>query len=183
MSCFHSARTHISRSLALCVCSVSIQRAAAGREEQRFNSAKHRYYFACFSNFTWCKYSRNHSTAIVIILCVFDFIKRGLYYQDFCEDYILEGRAGYLVNGSRFNHNFILIPSSDNRNSKIYKLKKFYGEFSCIKIQYMCTERQTNAIINNIGYVHFACSEVSCPVLQKCKPVCVSKLLCAKKEK
>ncbi len=31
------------------------------------------------------------------------------------------------------------------------------------------TERQTNAIINNIGYVHFACSEeVSCPVLQKC---------------
>ncbi len=29
---------------------------------------------------------------------------------------------------------------------------------------------------NNIGYVHFACSEeVSCPVLKKCKQVCVSK--------
>ncbi len=123
-----TARAHtslsLSLSLSLCVCSVSIQRAAAGREEQCFNSAKHRYYFACFSNFTWCKYSRNHSTAIVIILCVFDFIKRGLYHQDFCEDYILEGRAGYLVNGSRFNHYFILIPSSDNRNSKIYKIKK-----------------------------------------------------------
>ncbi len=46
------------------------------------------------------------------------------------------------------------------------------------------TERQTNVIINNIVYVHFACSEeVSCPVLQNCKQVCVSKLLSAKKEK
>ncbi len=46
----------------------------------------------------------------------------------------------------------------------------------------MDTERQTNVIINNIGYVHFACSEeVSCPVLQKCKQVCVIKLLSAKK--
>ncbi len=45
------------------------------------------------------------------------------------------------------------------------------------------TERESN-VINNIGYVHFACSEeVSCPVLQKCKQVCVSKLLSAKKEK
>ncbi len=41
----------------------------------------------------------------------------------------------------------------------------------------MGTERLTNIIINNIDYVHFACSEeVSCPVLQKCKQVCVSKL-------
>ncbi len=32
-----------------------------------------------------------------------------------------------------------------------------------VKIQYVCTERQTNVIINIIGYVHFACSEeVSC---------------------
>ncbi len=31
----------------------------------------------------------------------------------------------------------------------------------------MGTERQTNVIINNIGYVHFAFSEeVSCPVVQ-----------------
>ncbi len=34
------------------------------------------------------------------------------------------------------------------------------------------------------GAIHFACSEeVSCPVLQKCKKVYVSKLLSAKKEK
>ncbi len=35
---------------------------------------QHRYYVACFSNFT-CKYSQNHSTAIVIILCVFYLIR------------------------------------------------------------------------------------------------------------
>ncbi len=29
----------------------------------------------CFSNFT-CKYSRNHSTVIAFMLCVFDFIRR-----------------------------------------------------------------------------------------------------------
>ncbi len=63
----------------------------------------------------------------------------------------------------------LFIPLSDNRNSKIYQWKEFYWEFSCIKIQYVGTERQTNAIINNIGYVHFACSEeVSWPV---CKNV------------
>ncbi len=78
--------THLSLSLSLWICSVSVQHAAAGREEQRFNSVKHRYDFACFSNCTWCKHSRNHSTAIVIILCVFDFIKRRLDYQDFCAD-------------------------------------------------------------------------------------------------
>ncbi len=34
----------------------------------------------------------------------------------------------------------------------------------------MGTEKRTNVIINNIGYVHFACSEeVSCPVLQNFK--------------
>ncbi len=50
-------------------------------------------------------------------------------------------------------------------------------------MQYVGTERQTNLIINNIGYVHFACSEeVSCSDVQKCKQVCVSKLLSAKKE-
>ncbi len=51
-------------------------------------------------------------------------------------------------------------------------------------MQYVGIERETNVIINNIGYVHFACSEeLSCPVLQKCKQGCVSKLLSAKKEK
>ncbi len=53
---FCSARAHISLSLSLSlspsVCLVSVQCAAAGREEQRFNSVKHINYFACFSNFT-----------------------------------------------------------------------------------------------------------------------------------
>ncbi len=70
-SCFPSKRTH-TLSLSLCLLSFC---SAHGREEQHFNSVKHRYYVACFSNFKY-KYSRNHSTTIVIILCVFDFIKR-----------------------------------------------------------------------------------------------------------
>ncbi len=45
---------HTSLSLSLCVCSVQL-------------SVKTQ--ICCFSNFT-CKYSRNHSTAIVFILCV-----------------------------------------------------------------------------------------------------------------
>ncbi len=71
------------------------------------------------------------------------------------------GRESWLcLNGSRFIHYFIFIPLSDNRNSKIYiNENSFFREFSCIKIQYVGTERETNAIINNIGYVHFACSE------------------------
>ncbi len=39
----------------------------------------------CFSNFT-CKYSQNHSTAIVIILWVFYLIRQWLDYNDFCAD-------------------------------------------------------------------------------------------------
>ncbi len=71
-----------------------------------------------------CKYSRNHSTAIVFIVCVFDFIRRRLDYQDFlCR---LTSWKGELVmytslNGSRFSHYFIFIPLSDNRDSQIYK--------------------------------------------------------------
>ncbi len=42
------------------------------------------------------QYSRNHSTAIVFILCVFDFIRRQLDYQDFFVQIILV-RAGYVV--------------------------------------------------------------------------------------
>ncbi len=33
---------------------------------------------------------------------------------------ILEGRAGYSLNGSRFSHYFIFILLSDNRNRKKY---------------------------------------------------------------
>ncbi len=86
-----------------------------------------------------------------------------------------ERRAGYSLNGSRFSHFFILIVLSDNRNSKIYQWKEFYWEFSCIKIQYVGTERQTDVLINN-KYT-FACSEEELLCVQKCKQVCVSKLL------
>ncbi len=42
----------------------------------------------------------------------------------------------------------------------------------------MGKDRETNVIIN----VHFAFSEEELPCVQKCKQVCVSKLLSAKKE-
>ncbi len=48
------------------------------------NSVKHRYYVACFSNFT-CKYSQNHSTAIVIVFWVFYLIRQRLNYKDLCK--------------------------------------------------------------------------------------------------
>ncbi len=82
-SCFPSAHTHTSLSLFLSLHLLSFC-SARGREEQHFHSGKHRYYVAC-SNLT-CKHSQNHSIAIVIILCVFNFIKRQLGYQDFCAD-------------------------------------------------------------------------------------------------
>ncbi len=82
----------------------------------------------------------------------------------------------------------MFIPLSDNRTSKIYKNENSIIEnlaaSKYVCVQYVCTERETNAIINDIGFVYFACSEVvSFLVLQKSKQVCVSKLLSAKKEK
>ncbi len=79
--CHASARTHTSLSLSLSL-SASAQRAA--ERGAGFNSVKQ--ILCCFSNFT-CKYRRNHSTAIVFILCVFDFIRRRCDYHDFCADY------------------------------------------------------------------------------------------------
>ncbi len=136
-SCSPRAHTPLSLlSLSLCVCSVSLpvrahplslslsasaqflfsdrQRGAA-----RFNSVKQ--ILCCFSNLT-CKYSRNHSTAIVFILCVFDFIRRRCDYHDFlCADEHLGRESWLCLNGSRFSHYFIFIPLSDNRNSQIYQ--------------------------------------------------------------
>ncbi len=60
---------------------------------------------------------------------------------------ILEGESWLCsLNGSRFSHISYSFPLSDNRNSQIYQ---FYWEFSCIKIQYVGIERETNVIINN----------------------------------
>ncbi len=126
--------THIS--LSLRICSVSVQCAhthlflslsasaqvlfSARQRRAELNSVKHIYYVAFFSKFT-CKYSQIHSTAIVIILCVFYLIRQRLDYKDFCADQHLGNESWLCLNGSRFNHFFIFIPLSDNRNSKIYK--------------------------------------------------------------
>ncbi len=70
-----SRRTHISLSLTL---SASAQFLFSARQRrEKLNSVKHRYYVICCSNFT-CKYSQNHSTAIVIILWVFYLIRHRL---------------------------------------------------------------------------------------------------------
>ncbi len=96
------ARTPLSQSF--CVCSV--QRAHTSlslrllsvrqREEQRFNSVKHRYYFASLILHA----SIAEITAQLLSLCVFDFIRRQCDYQDFfVQINILEGRAGYVLMG------------------------------------------------------------------------------------
>ncbi len=184
---FCSARAHTS--LSLCICSVYVQRAhthiflslhllslcsVRGREEQsliRLNT-----------DIMLLASLILHASIAKIpaqLLSLFYLIRQRLDYKDFCADLHLVKESWLCsLNGSRFNHFFIFIPLSDNRNSKIYLWKQFYWEFSCIKIQYVGTERQTNVIISNICYVHFACSEeVCCPFLQICKQVCVSKLL------
>ncbi len=74
-----STHTHISLSASAQFLFSTWQRRA------ELNSVKHRYYFACFSNFT-CKYSRNHSTAIVNILWVFYLIRQWPDYKDFWTD-------------------------------------------------------------------------------------------------
>ncbi len=91
----------------------------------------------------------------------------------------LSASAQLCLNGSRFSHYFIFIPLSDNRNSKICQWKQFYWEFSCIKIQYVGTERETNVIINN--KCTFCMFRRRAALCAKCKQVYVSKLLSAKK--
>ncbi len=159
-----SARTHLSLSLSLCVCSV--QRAhtslslslslalrllsARQREEQRFNSVKHRYYVASLilhasiaeitAQLLSLSYvyliSSDDGAIIMIFLCRLTSWKGELVMYS-------------SLNGSCFSHYFIFIPLSDNRNSKIYQWKQFYWEYSFIKIQYVGTERETNVITNN----------------------------------
>ncbi len=112
-------RTHLSLSLSLslCVCSVSVQRAA---EEQRFNSVKHRYYFA----FLILHASIAKITAQLLSLSYVYLISSddGAIIMIFlCR---LTSWKGELVmysslNGSCLSHYFIFIPLSDNRNSKI----------------------------------------------------------------
>ncbi len=131
-STLFSARTPLS--LSLCVCSV--QRAhtslslslslrllsAWQREEQRFNSVKHRYYVASLilhasiaeitAQLLSLSYvyliSSDDGAIIMIFLCRLTSWKGELVMYS-------------SLNGSRFSHYFIFIPLSDNRNSKIYQ--------------------------------------------------------------
>ncbi len=82
---FCSARTYTSLSLSLSLSASAQILFSVWQRRAELNSVKHRYYVACFSNFT-CKYSQNHSTAIVIILWVFYLIRQRLDYKDFCAD-------------------------------------------------------------------------------------------------
>ncbi len=61
----------------------------------------------------------------------------------------------------------MFIPLSDNRTSKIYKNENSIIEnlaaSKYVCVQYVCTERETNAIINDIGLCMFRSSELPCP--------------------
>ncbi len=79
---FCSVRAHTSLSLSLSLSlSASAQFLFSARQRRaELNSVK-QILVACFSNFT-CKYSKNHSTAIVIILWVFYLTRQRLNYKD-----------------------------------------------------------------------------------------------------
>ncbi len=155
-SCSPSARTHLSLSASALFrrtpLSLSLSRSASAqrREEQGFNSVKHRYYVASLILHA----SIAEITAQLLSLSYVYLISSddGAIIRIFlCR---LTSWKGELVmysslKGSRFSHYFIFIPLSDNRNSKIYQWKQFYWEYSFIKIQYVGTERETNVIINN----------------------------------
>ncbi len=139
-SALFSASTPLSLSLSLCGCST------IGREEQRFNSVKHRYYVASLILHA----SIAEITAQLLSLSYVYLISSddgAIIRIFFVQINILEGSWLCSLNGSRFSHYFIFIPLSDNRNSKIYQ---FYWEFSFIKIQYVGKDRETNVIINNL---------------------------------
>ncbi len=111
LSCSPSARTHLSLSrslslrllsfspsarthLSLCICSVSLQRAA---EEQRFNSVKHRYYVASLILHA----SIAEITAQLLSLSYVYLISSddSSIIRIFVQINILEGRAGYVLMG------------------------------------------------------------------------------------
>ncbi len=115
-----SARAHLSLSLSL---SLALRLLSARqREEQRFNSVKHRYYVASLILHA----SIAEITAQLLSLSYVYLISSddGAIIRIFlCR---LTSWKGELVmysslNGSRFSHYFVFIPLSDNRNSKIYQ--------------------------------------------------------------
>ncbi len=147
-SALFSTRTPLSLSLSLSL--VLRLLSVRQREEQRFNSVKHRYYVASLIlHASIAEITAQLSSLSYVYLISSD--DGGIIRIFLCR---LTSWKGELVmysslNGSRFSHYFIFIPLSDNRNSKIYQWKQFYWEYSFIKIQYVGTERETNIIINN----------------------------------
>ncbi len=123
-----------------------------------------------------CQYSLSLSLSLSLCVCsVSGFLCRLTSWK---RELVSEPNLA----GSRFSHYFIFIPLSDNRNQLNISMKTIYWEFSCIKIQYVGTEREKKCILINNKYILHV-QKKSCPVLQKCKQVCVSKLFSAKKEK
>ncbi len=93
-TCSPSASTHLSLSLSLSLCLLSFS-SASGREEQRFNSVKHRYYVASLILHA----SIAEITAQLLSLSYVYLISSddGAIIRIFVQINILEGRAGVLM--------------------------------------------------------------------------------------
>ncbi len=117
-------------------------------------SVKHRYYIASLILYaSIAEITAQHSYCLC--LCVFDRIRQRLdYYPIIRQINILEGRVSVIISYS----SRCLITET----VKYFNENSFIENFAVSK-QYVGTERETNAIINNIGYVHFACSEEDLP--------------------
>ncbi len=135
--------TALSLSLSVCVCvcaRVCVCACASGRFSTRRRraalSVKHRYYVASLIFHA----SIAGITAQLLSLSYVYLISNRLSWF-LCR--LTFWKGDLVMYGSRFSHYFIFIPVSDNRNSqmKIYQWKQFYEGFSCIKKQYVGTER------------------------------------------
>ncbi len=97
---------------------------------------------------------------------------------------ILEGRAGYVVLMGRVSVTISYASCClTTETDKYINENSFIENLAESKWAKVCgTVRETNLIINNIcTFCMFRRSELPC--VKKCKQVCVSKLLRAKKEK
>ncbi len=150
--CRASARSCIPRRTPLSLSlSLSLSTSALFSERRRGAalSVKHRYYVASLILHA----SIAKITAQLLSLSYVYLISSddSSIIRIFVQINILEGRAFYVVLMSRVSITiFYSFRCLTTETVKIYKWKQFYWEFSCIKIQYVGTERQTNVIINNI---------------------------------
>ncbi len=95
-SCSPSARANTSLSLSLSLLLLSFS-SASGREEQRFNSVKHRYYVASLILHASIAEITAQLLSLSYVYLIFDFLRRRCDYQDFlCRLTSWKG-AGYVV--------------------------------------------------------------------------------------